>query len=143
MRFTAIWLLFFFGFGSAEAVEYPKDGAGLLKQCIQSELVDIGVDTKLAQSATEAAWLCLAYLEGFRSGIQTNYMMLEDSGIKQFKPMCFPPNTENGRIIRVVTRFLQDNPEYQKQPKFIGAYVALLSAFPCDQEKEAAKNLSK
>lgn len=140
MQFRSLWLLFLLGVGSAEAGEYPEDGAALLGHCLQAELIG-NTDASTPQSAKEDAWFCIAYVEGFSSAIQTNYNFLKSAKIDNFRPICIPAGTDNGRLVRVVVRHLQDNPEQQKKPKFVGTYLALLEAFPCDPKEEASASL--
>ncbi len=106
-----------------------KSGNDLLKACSVTLKV---VSGEPPPADFSGAQFCMAYLEGFRSGIEFSEAVVRGQGASNVKlPICIPSEATNGQILRVVTKFLIENPERLHEDKLTLTATALNRAFPC------------
>lgn len=68
---------------------------------------------------------CLAYIRGVDDGYLIGLS-------KQVKLYCIPDNVTLGQTAKIVSKFLEENPEHLHQPAQSLVYAALYIAFPCE-----------
>lgn len=106
--------------GSAEA-----DGNTLLQQCQQA--VRAMDDPAAQQSDVLGIGRCVGMVEGVRNTMQIYMSALPDN----FK-VCFPKRgINNGQAMRIVDKFLHDNPEILEQNDTFLTMLAFKTAYPC------------
>ena len=98
------------------------DGNQLLRKCISAE---IAVDKNEISNAVDAGF-CLGYLNGSRNAIQVfadkgNFICLPSKGI------------DNGQTLRIVMKFMRENPKYLHEDELLMVAMSLKEAFPCNK----------
>lgn len=116
-----------FPFGRA-ATNGPIDGNSLLHEC--SQALAIRDDAK---NVTNDAYHCAGYVQGARD-IGDLFGARPNGG-----PLwCLPGEVSTEQTIRVVVKYLKENPADLHRPAVALVAVALASAFPCpDRGKES------
>jgi hypothetical protein len=108
------------GSGSALA-----DGNKLLENCQQA----VRAIDKTTNPSDEALFVgrCFGMVEGVR-----NTMVILNSALPDKIKVCFPKNgIDNGQAVRIVDKFLRDNPAMLDQPDTFLIMVAFKQAYPC------------
>ena len=111
--------------GSADLVQAAgMDGNGLLSNC-QRALRAFGEGDTSARSLE--AGICLGYAAGYRDALdyQKLYTPIE---------ICIPDAATNGQIMRVLVKFLEENPEQLHQNAGALAFAALKIAYACTDQ---------
>ena len=109
-------------------------GAELLGQCKDFEEIIKGGETNLKQ--TLQAGLCGGYVlgvqEGFIASSELSDIISEDLGIKSVERNYWdvPPDVTDEQIVHIVVRYLEINPEMQKQPAVLSVINALRQTYP-------------
>jgi hypothetical protein len=107
---------------TAFAVQEGRDTSeALLTDCIQAEKELNGVKPENAVGAVHAH-RCAYYLDGFRDSI---------SFAKGPQLICIPQEVTSGQLLRVVLKYLRENPSKLHLDKAIGVHAALQGAYPC------------
>ncbi len=76
---------------------------------------------------------CLGWVEGFADGFTVRDELL---GVpKRDRIACVPPGVATIRIVRVIKKYLADNPAKAHRPTRYIASLALAGAFPCKAGK--------
>jgi|ERR1700683_2305483 len=114
-------------FATAQKSESPDaSGNAFLRLCSAIDRED--------KTSTEWAWTmgCTGFVSGFTSGMKfgTDYAA-DKAGKKVPGLFCLPDEVENGQIIRIVLKYVRDNPEEAHQPTSFLVVDALRKAFPC------------
>jgi hypothetical protein len=100
-------------------------GNDLLPDC-EAELDNL--DKKNAGGAFALA--CLRYLDGFVQGYQTGVLA---AGAKDI--FCLPSGANLGQLVRIVVKWMKDNPAKLNQPASICVSHALVETFGCSGSK--------
>ena len=74
---------------------------------------------------------CISYIEGAVDGIVVADRLVEDRSI-----FCRPKGVNNGQLVRVVVKYLEENPESLHEWQFNLVLKALIEAFPCNKKEE-------
>ena len=107
------------------------DGNLLDNKCGQQRRFDAGV--KLNQEEFGDALFCIAYIRGVGDAIivqDTMKVKLTTDEGEWAKP-CFPSSVTNQQYIKVVLKYLADNPAKLHLPAYLLVLTALTEAFPC------------
>jgi hypothetical protein len=121
MKWGLILCLLLFWPGLAQAQEHsPLDGMSGLRG---SHLLSV------CERDDKLTGFCLVYIIGFSDG----YMIGDlDSGRSQDKNFCLPKGIQGAQKIRVVEKYLKDNPNSLHHGAGILIILALEENFPCD-----------
>jgi hypothetical protein len=105
------------------------DGNSLLRCCLEAERV---LDDPRIIPGQETGF-CLGMVVGVRDTLIDYDTAYEKSGCVIVGPkMCWPKETiTNGQSVRVVVKYLKDNPNQLHQPDRILVRMALKKAFEC------------
>jgi hypothetical protein len=109
-------------------------GAELLGQCKNFEEIVKGGETNLKH--TLQAGLCGGYVlgvqEGFIASSELSDIISEDLGIKSVERNYWdiPADVPDEQIVHIVIRYLEINPEMQKQPAVLSVINALRQTYP-------------
>ena len=107
--------------------DISKSGSNFLEACsrIDSE------ENKSSVGINEAA--CLGWVEGFADGFTVHDELL---GIpKKDRMACLPRGVTTIQIVRVIKKYIADNPDKARRPTRYIASLALARAFPCKAGK--------
>src|ERR1700686_5308465 len=117
--------------GSKSASEQPdisKSGSNFLELCssVDSEPKEDPVRT--LNDAT-----CLGWVEGFRDGFTVHDELL---GVpRRDRIACIPNGVTSVQIVRVIKKYVADNPDKAHRATRLVVSVALASAFSCKARK--------
>lgn len=109
-------------------------GAELLGQCKNFEKIIKGGETNLKH--TLQAGLCGGYVlgvqEGFIASSELSDIISEDLGIKSVERNYWdvPPDVTDEQIVQIVIRYLELNPDMQKQHAVLSVINALRQTYP-------------
>jgi hypothetical protein len=114
-------------FGSSQTGEtLDTSGNAFVRLCSAIEKEDT------TNSDINHLMACIGYVSGFVSGVDFGAGFAEDqAGKKVRRPFCRPVEVENGQLIRVVLKYVRDNPEKAHQPTSWLLMNAFGKAFPC------------
>jgi hypothetical protein len=117
--------------GSKSAAEQPdisKSGSNFLEICSNIDNQPNGDPIRVHNDAT-----CLGWVEGFGDGFTVHDELL---GVPQKDRMiCMPREVTTIQIIRVMKKYIADNPDKAHRATRFVASVALAGAFPCKVRK--------
>ena len=116
------------GDSSADQPDISRSGTDFMKVCanIESEAA-----SNSPHSTNAAA--CLGWAEGFREGLTVHDELL---GVPQKDRMvCIPRGVTAMQTIRVIKKYIADNPAKAHRLTRYNASVALARAFPCKAAK--------
>lgn len=83
-------------------------------------------DMGTAKSGVQAG-SCLGMVEGVR-----NTMLILNSSLPEKMKICLPPTgIKNGQAVRVVVKYLNDNPEKLNEDSTLLTMLAIAHAYPC------------
>jgi hypothetical protein len=115
---------------SAQKFELPQtSGNAFVRFCsaAESDDVRIGEDAKHVMA-------CVGYVNGFTSGV--DYEVAYANSLTNHKPpapFCLPADVENGQIIRVILKYIRDNPALAHLPTGAIIVDALKTVYPCSR----------
>lgn len=117
------------------SAEQWTDGNDVLRDC--SLAIDMAQDDYtekvikgMKPIQQNNAMQCMNYVVGFKDALYVNQIYQEKSGKKS--DICPPRNNLNNELaIRVVLKYLKDNPKLLSQPKEGLVFNAFYYAFPC------------
>jgi hypothetical protein len=119
------------GFGSKVAAEQPdisRSGRDFLEICSTVDSDQKGEPVRIQNDAT-----CLGWVEGFRDGFTVHDELL---GVPQKDRMvCIPGEITNVQIIRVIKKYLAENPDKAHRATRLVASLALAGTFHCKARK--------
>jgi len=98
------------------------DGNELLRQCQQ--YIRAADDEKNYDRID--AGMC----GGFIQGVDSTFAMLGDN-LKKDARLCMPQGVTNSQLVRVVVKYLKDNPKLLNLHKVALSWAALRDAYPC------------
>jgi len=110
--------------GSKSAAAISRSGSDFLEICSTIDRERREDPVRIHNDAT-----CLAWVEGFREGFTVHDELL---GVPEKDRMvCMPRGVTNIQIVRVVKKYIADNPEKAHRATRYIASLALARAFPC------------
>jgi len=120
-----IMMAFILGIGVAPSF-CMADGNDLLRKCNAVILAaDSGIKFS-TDSYTDIGW-CLGYVEGVRNTAHIYQAIFKDN-----KVYCIPQGVENGQIIRVILKYLNDHPNMLHEHESLLTMMAIREAFTCE-----------
>ena len=119
---------FFLSLSLSAHSAYADSGTELLHECLEAQKLLAGVTNNV--DVLKASY-CLTYIEGFRDSLVMNKVAVETEGMSSEQLICMPENINNGHLIKIVTRFIEDTPVMQKEHKAAVVYGALYSSYGC------------
>ncbi len=113
---------------TAQTKEYPyTSGNAFLRLCGVVEK-DQKTDVEMQQGTN-----CLLYIAGFVQGAEigstTTRVQQKQPALPQ--PFCRPDNVETAQLVKIVLKYVRENPEDAHQDTMLVAMWALQKAFPC------------
>ncbi len=109
--------------------DWKSDGSSLLRKC--SLAVRIFDGEKLSSADAVEGGFCLGYLSGSHDTDFMVQMLEEHEKIILLKHPCPPSNVSTEQAVRIVVKYLHDNPERLHMPASILVTDAIRSSFPC------------
>ena len=113
---------------SAGQPDISKSGSNFLEACSS-------IDTERNRSSVriynDAA--CLGWVEGFEDGFTVHDELL--SVPEKDRMVCVPRGVTSIQIVRIIKKYIADNPEKAHRPTRYIASLALARAFPCKARK--------
>jgi hypothetical protein len=102
---------------TAEQPDISKSGRDFLEIC----------------SAVESDATCLGWVEGFRDGFTVHDELL---GVpRRDRIVCIPSGVTSVQLVRIIKKYITDNPDKAHRATRLVASVALAGAFPCKAGK--------
>ena len=115
------------------AMAVKRTGNDLLVDCANL------IKTESIESVNKEKLLGIGYCIGLIDGLVTfNYVyeaVLEREGNSTMVQMCLPQRISTRQSAEVIVKYLQDNPNRLHQSGQALAAQALVTAYPCNQEK--------
>src|ERR1700694_4192999 len=110
----------------AQNTEFPsKSGNAFLRLCSAVEQDDP------PQKETANVFACIGYVTGFINGVQYEQAFAETKNRKMPAPFCIPDGVENAQLVRVLMKYIRNNPESANQPTAWLLMDGLEKAYPC------------
>jgi Rap1a immunity proteins len=101
------------------------DGVRLLRACGAAVKQQDGMNVS-DQDMLESLW-CIGYVQGFLDSISITQSV---TGSRQ--GVCLPPQgVANDQAVRILVKYLRDNPQSLHESGRSSLYIALAKAFPC------------
>jgi hypothetical protein len=125
--FGLITALLCCSFVYAQAKEFPlESGNAFLRLCSSVEREQ----TSLAEKQDGMG--CMLYIAGFVQGVEVGNTTTRVQ-TKQAEPMpfCRPENAENAQLVKIVLKYIRENPQDAHQSTMLVALWAFQKAFPC------------
>lgn len=118
----AIALVGMLGSGGAQATGRKYDGNELLGQCQQY--------LKLADSEPNFDRIDVGMCAGFVEGVNSMVYFYNDV-LKKDDKYCMPYSVTNGQMVRIVVKYLKDNPKLLNKSNTVLVWSAFKDAYPC------------
>jgi hypothetical protein len=120
---------------SAQTQELPEvSGNAFLRLCSVIDKDDLKHEAYQSDKAVDTM-ACLEYLGGFTDGVQVE-MELVNAETKRNAPapFCIPDDVERGQMVRIVLKYIRENPA--EAHKHTGALImkALGKVYPCSSK---------
>lgn len=96
----------------------------LLNNCLMAER-SLASDNRLSASDLAMGLSCMSYLRGMRDATT---ILNSLTGTQQ---MCVPETVTTSQLVRVVVKYLRDNPEKLHEHMGGRAFLAMVVAYPC------------
>jgi len=128
---TLLWSAVFLLISSSLVAQddWKADGSSLLRKC--SLAVRIFDGEKLSSADTVEGAFCSGYIAGNHDMDFMVQMLEEHQKITLMQHAC-PPSTASGeQAVRIVVKYLRDNPDRLHMPASILVTDAIRSSFPC------------
>lgn len=109
--------------------DWKGDGSSLLTKC--SLAVRVFDGEKLSTADALDGSFCVGYISGIHDTDYMVQMLEEHEKISLMKHACPPSNASTGQAVRVVVKYLRDNPERLNLPASVLVTDAIRSSFPC------------
>jgi hypothetical protein len=112
---------------SAQTKEFPETSGNAFARLCSSIEKDTRTESEIGHMRS-----CVGYVRGFTDGIEFGSSYVEDKVNKQVPHLfCEPDGAENGQIIRIILKYIRDNPTEAHLPTSLLIVDALKKAFPC------------
>jgi hypothetical protein len=109
--------------------DWKGDGSSLLRKC--SLAVRIFDGEKLSSTDAVDGGFCVGYVSGSHDTDYMVQMLEEHDKITLMKHACPPSKASTEQIVRIVVKYLHDNPERLDMPASVLVTDAIRSSFPC------------
>jgi len=114
-----------------DATDAPlsESGNAFLRDCssVDRPSSEHKTDLELMKSA-----VCASYVDGLDGGIRVEVDLINRDGrAKATQPYCLDPSVSAGQIVRILTKYIRDNPARAHWPTPILYLSAMEQAFPC------------
>jgi hypothetical protein len=119
-----------FSCGWAAGLETGND---LLEDCNNAIL---SFDNNGEKGDLDKTLVCVSYVRGIVDSNASFSALLGEAYKKNFAALCIPSKTNFTQMIRIIVKYLKDNPKSLNQHPIVDAQMALHYAFPC--KKDAA-----
>jgi hypothetical protein len=111
----------------ADVVSFTGSGNAFLRDCSAAE------KEATTQAELAASIGCTMFVAGVVRGVEFG------SGVTRVKAkqttlpqeFCRPDDTENGQLVRIVLKFIRENPEKANEETALLVMYAMRNAFPC------------
>jgi len=113
---------------SAQTKEYPfSSGNAFLRLCSSVEK-----EQRTPAEGQEGAG-CILYIAGFVQGVEVGNTAttLQMKPTTVPLPFCRPATTETAQLVKIVLKYIRENPEEAHQDTMLVAMWAFQKAFPC------------
>ena len=114
--------------GQKSIPDISRSGSDFLAVCSSIDSEGNKDTTRIYRDAT-----CLGWVAGFADGFLVHEELLNVP--KKDRMACVPPGAATIQIVRVIKRYLADNPQKAHRPTRYIASIALAGAFPCKAGK--------
>jgi hypothetical protein len=114
--------------GAPEQPDISRSGRDFLEVCSS---IDSERDRNPVHLYRDAS--CLGWVEGFADGFMVHEELL--SVPRKDRMACVPHEVTTIQTVRVIKKYVIDNPEKAHRPTRYIASIALAGAFPCKVEK--------
>lgn len=122
-------LLVLISVGGFAQDSWKGNGESLLKTCsLEVRILD---REKVTSEESVQAAMCVGYVMGVHDMEFTVQMLEEHQKVVVMHHSCAPSNVSTGQAVRVVVKYLRDNPERLNMPAAILVTDAVRNAFPC------------
>ena len=111
-----------------EQPDISRSGRDFLEVCSSGDSEGNKAPARIQRDAT-----CLGWVEGFADGFLVHEELL--SVPRRDRMACVPPGVTTIQIVRVIKKYLADNPGKAHRPTRYIASIALAGAFPCKAGK--------
>jgi hypothetical protein len=113
---------------TAEQPDISRSGSEFLEICSGTDRERKGDPARIHDDAT-----CMGWVEGFRDGFTVHDELL---GVPEKDRMiCLPRAATTVQIVRVIKKYVADNPDKAHRATCYVASLALAHAFPCKVAK--------
>jgi hypothetical protein len=113
---------------AAEQPDISRSGCNFLEICSAVDSDQKGDPVRIQNDAA-----CLGWVEGFRDGFTVHDELL---GVpRKDRIVCIPSGVTSVQLVRVIKKYLTDNPDKAHRATRLVASVALAGAFPCKAGK--------
>jgi Rap1a immunity proteins len=116
------------GSKSAEQPDISRSGSEFLEVCSSVDGEHQGDPVLIRDGAT-----CLGWVEGFRDGFTVHDELLAVP--EKDRMICLPRAVTTAQIVRVIKKYVADNPDKAHRATRYVASLALARAFPCKAGK--------
>jgi hypothetical protein len=113
---------------AAEQPDISRSGRDLLEVCSTIGSEGSGDAARIQRDAT-----CLGWVEGFADGFTVHEELLNVP--RRDRMACVPQGVTTLQVVRVIKKYLADNPGKARRPTRYIASLALAGAFPCKAGK--------
>lgn len=113
----------------AQDFDWKGDGSSLLKKC--SLAVRVFDGEKLSSLDALEGTFCVGYVSGVHDADFMVQMLEDHEKVALMKHACPPSNASTDQAVRIVVKYLRDNPERLHMPASVIVTDAVRSAFPC------------
>ena len=111
-----------------EQPDISRSGRDFLEVCSSVDSEGNRDAARIQRDAT-----CLGWVEGFADGLMVHDELL--SVPRRDRMACLPHGVTTIQTVRVIKKYLADNPEKAHRPTRYVASIALAGAFPCKAGK--------
>jgi hypothetical protein len=112
----------------AEQPDISRSGRDFLEICSAVDSDQKGDSARIQNDAT-----CLGWVEGFRDGFTVHDELLAVP--RRDRIVCIPSGVTSVQIVRVIKKYIADNPDKAHRATRLVASVALAGTFPCKAGK--------
>lgn len=118
----AVALVGMLGSWVVSAAQLKQDGNELLGQCQQY--------VKAADAERNYDQYDAALCTGFMQGVIGTVIFYSET-LKKDDKFCLPNNVTNGQLVRILVKFLKDNPKMLNENRVSLVWLAFMDAYPC------------
>lgn len=112
----------------SQAQEFPESsGNAFVRLCSAIDKED------RTSSDLSQVMACVGYVSGFENGVEFGADFVNYKAVKKIrKPFCRPLAVENGQLVRVLLKYIRENPEKAHEPTSWLMMDAFGRTYPCE-----------